>query len=81
MLINILNYNCTISDVDYLYLFLIIIEISYNNSAQENIDQVIQNMNNVEIDPVENDDMHHHHHGSRYSDYTEKLQSLYPKCK
>ena len=25
--------------------------------------------------------IHGHHHGSLYSDYTEKLQSLYPQCK
>ena len=31
-------------------------------------------------DPVGNEELHHHH-GSKYSDYTEKLQSLYPKCK
>ena len=55
------------------------LEISSIHSGPENIDEVIQNMNDVVIanDPVEEI----HHHGSRYSDYTEKLQSLYPKCK
>ena len=56
-------------------------ELSQNNSAQETIDQVMQNMNAV----VSNDEMGieniEHRHGSKYSDYTEKLQSLYPECK
>ena len=71
-----------ISDIKYscfpLFLYS---ELSQNNSAQDSIDQVIQNMN----DAVTNDQMGqenlHHNHGSKYSDYTEKLQSLYPECK
>ena len=72
-------YSTLVSINQYFIVLYHILEVSYNNSGPENIDQVIQNMNNVVIanDPVEDI----HHHGSRYSDYTEKLQSLYPKCK
>ena len=64
-----------------MYFLSCFIELSQNSSAQDSIDQVIQNMN----DAVTNDQMGQenwdHNHGSKYSDYTEKLQSLYPECK
>ena len=59
----------------------LLLELSQNQSAKDKINQVIENMNDaVTNDEIERENLQTHHHGSLYSDYTEKLQSLYPEC-
>ena len=63
------------------YLFLFLLELSQDNAAKEVIGKVMQNLpEDTRYEQFENEHLIHDH-GARYSDYTEKLQSLYPECK
>ena len=58
-----------------------ILELSQDNAAKEVIGKVMQNLpEDTRYEQFENEHLIHDH-GARYSDYTEKLQSLYPECK
>ena len=57
------------------------LELSQDNAAKEVIGKVMQNLpEDTRYEQFENEHLIHDH-GARYSDYTEKLQSLYPECK
>ena len=63
------------------YLFLFLLELSQDYAAKEVIGKVMQNLpEDTRYEQFENEHLIHDH-GARYSDYTEKLQSLYPECK
>ena len=58
-----------------------ILELSQDNAAKEVIGKVMQNLpEDTRYEQFENEHLIHDH-GARYSEYTEKLQSLYPECK
>ena len=58
-----------------------ILELSQDNAAMEVIGKVMQNLpEDTRYEQFENEHLIHDH-GARYSEYTEKLQSLYPECK
>ena len=64
----------------FLFVF-ILLELSQDNAAKEVIGKVMQNLpEDTRYEQFENEHLIHDH-GARYSDYTEKLQSLYPECK
>ena len=71
-----------INDISiYFYLLLFLLELSQDNAAKKVIGKVMQNLpEDTRYQQFENEHLIHDH-GARYSDYTEKLQSLYPECK
>ena len=69
---------CSLHDISIHFYLL---ELSQDNAAKEVIGKVMQNLpEDTRYEQFENEHLIHDH-GARYSDYTEKLQSLYPECK
>ena len=74
------NPHCIVCCIIFQYIF-ILLELSQDNAAKEVIGKVMQNLpEDTRYEQFENEHLIHDH-GARYSDYTEKLQSLYPECK
>ena len=61
--------------------FFLFIELSQNNSARDAFDAIIELANEEVINEQSGSASLGHHHGALYSDFTEKLQSLYSECK